>query len=101
MLLFLLVVAVFSIPSVQTRLGAYATTKVNTKYGTDIRIEKVGLRFNGDVALKNILINDHHDEILVAVAELNTSIISFTKIAENNLTFGAIDLFDLHFNIKK
>ncbi len=101
MLLFLLVVAVFSIPSVQTRLGAYATTKVNTKYGTDIRIEKVGLRFNGDVALKNILINDHHDEILVAVAELNTSIISFTKIAENNLTFGAIDLFDLQFNIKK
>ena len=101
MLLFLLLIVVFSIPSVQTRLGAYATTKVNKTYGTDIRIEKAGLRFNGDVALKNILIKDHHEETLISVAELNTSIISFAKIAENKLTFGAIDLFGFYFNIKK
>ena len=101
MLLFLLSIVVFSIPSVQTRLGTYATTKVNKTYGTDIRIEKAGLRFNGDVALKNILIKDHHEETLISVAELNTSIISFAKIAENKLTFGAIDLFGFYFNIKK
>ena len=101
MLLFLLLIVVFSIPSVQTRLGTYATTKVNKTYGTDIRIEKAGLRFNGDVALKNILIKDHHEETLISVAELNTSIISFAKIAENKLTFGAIDLFGFYFNIKK
>ena len=101
MLLFLLLIVVFSIPSVQTRLGAYATTKVNKTYGTDIRIEKAGLRFNGYVALKNILIKDHHEETLISVAELNTSIISFAKIAENKLTFGAIDLFGFYFNIKK
>ena len=101
MLLFLLLIVVFSIPSVQTCLGTYATTKVNKTYGTDIRIEKAGLRFNGDVALKNILIKDHHEETLISVAELNTSIISFAKIAENKLTFGAIDLFGFYFNIKK
>jgi hypothetical protein len=101
MLLFLLLIVVFSIPSVQTRLGTYATTKVNKTYGTDIRIEKAGLRFNGDVTLKNILIKDHQEETLISVAELNTSIISFAKIAENKLTFGAIDLFGFYFNIKK
>ena len=101
MVLFLLLLLVLSIPSVQTRLGTYATTKVNKTYGTDIRIEKAGLRFNGDVALKNILIKDHHQQTLISVAELNTSIISFANIADNKLTFGAIDLFDFFFNIKK
>ena len=101
MLLFLLLLLVFSIPSVQTRLGTYATTKINRSYGTDIRIEKAGLRFNGDVALKNIHIKDHHQANLISVVELNTSIISFSNIIHNRLTFGAIDLFGLNFNIKK
>ena len=92
---------VFTIPSVQTRLGSYATNKINEAYGTDIKIEKVGLQFNGDVELKNILIKDHHDAALISVVELNTSILSFTEMSDNKLIFGAIDLYDLSFHIHK
>ena len=76
-------VLVFSIPSVQTRLGSYATNSINETYGTAIKIEKVGLQFNGDVELKNILIRDHYDAVLISASELNTSILSFVKLAEN------------------
>ena len=99
-MLFLLFVFVLSIPSVQTGLGNYATNLINETYGTAIKIEKVGLQFNGDVELKNILIKDHYDETLISAAELNTSILSFVKLAENKLTFGDIDLYDLIFHIK-
>jgi len=92
---------VFTIPSVQTRLGSYATNKINEAYGTDIKIEKLGLQFNGDVELKNILIKDHRDSALISVAELNTSILSFTEMSDNKLIFGAIDLYDLSFHIHK
>ena len=99
-MLFLLLVLVFSVPSVQTWLGSYATSSINETYGTAIKIEKVGLQFNGDVELKNILIKDHYDQTLISVAELNTSILSFVKLAESQLTFGAIDLYGLFFHIK-
>ena len=100
MLLFLLLVLVLSIPTVQTRLGSYATNSINETYGTAIKIEKVGLQFNGDVELKNILIKDHYDAPLISITELNTSILSFVKLAENKLTFADIDLYDLFFHIK-
>ena len=44
-----------SIPAVQTRLGKYATKKINEKHDTNINIERVGLQFNGDVELKDIV----------------------------------------------
>ena len=99
-MLFLLIVIVVSIPSVQTALGNYATNSINERYGTAIKIDKVGLQFNGDVELKNIRIKDHYDETLISAAELNTSILSFVKLAENEFTFGDIDLYDLFFHIK-
>ena len=98
--LFVLLVMVCSIPSVQTRLGAYATTQLNSKFGTDINVEKVGLQFNGDIELKNILIKDHYNDTLIAVEELNSSIISFVKIQDNKLIFKDIDLYGLFFHIK-
>ena len=99
-MLFLLIVIVVSIPSVQTALGNYTTNSINERYGTAIKIDKVGLQFNGDVELKNIRIKDHYDETLISAAELNTSILSFVKLADNEFTFGDIDLYDLFFHIK-
>jgi hypothetical protein len=93
-------VLIFSIPAVQTALGIYATNQINETYGTAIKIEKVGLQFNGDVELKNILIKDHFEAPLISIAELNTSVLSFAKIANNTLEFGDIDLYSLFFHIK-
>ena len=99
-MLFIILLLVLLIPSVQTSLGAFATKKINSKYGTDIRVEKLGLQLNGDLELKNILIKDHHYDTLIAVKELNSSILNFAKLNENKLLFGDIDLYGLRFHIK-
>ena len=99
-MLFIILLLVLLIPSVQTSLGAYATKKINSKYGTDIRVEKLGLQLNGDLELKNILIKDHHNDTLIVVKELNSSILNFAKLNDNKLLFGDIDLYGLRFHIK-
>ncbi len=100
MLLFIILVLVLSIPFVQTRLGNYATEKLNSEFGTNINIDKVGLQFNGDVELKNIYIEDYKKDTLINIVELNTSILSFRNLYNGKLVFGDIDIIDLVFNIK-
>jgi hypothetical protein len=89
-----------SIPAVQTRLGKYATKKLNEDFGTNMNIEKVGLQLNGDVELKNIYVEDYKNDTLISIVELNTSILSFKKLYNNKLTFGDIDIEGLLLNIK-
>ena len=99
-LFFLILMLLLSIPSVQTFLGRYATNQINATYGTAINVEKVGIQFNGDLELKNILIKDHHNDTLIAADELNSSLLDFAKIKTNALVFDDIDLYNLRFNIK-
>ena len=100
LLLFFGLVLVVSIPAVQTWFGSYATERINKTFGTDIVVKKVGLQFNGDIELKNILIRDHKSDTLISINELNSSILSFTKINKNHLVFGDIDIYGLYFHIK-
>jgi len=100
LLLFIILVLLLSIPSIQTSLGRYVTEKINEDFGTNINIEKVGLQFNGDLELKNIYIGDHKKDTLISISELNTSIISFNKLYNGKLTFGDVDIDELFFNLK-
>lgn len=88
-----------SIPAVQTKLGKYATDWINEDFKTDINIGKIGLQFNGDVELKEILIRDFKQDTLISASELNTSIISFKNVFDGTLNFGDIDMEDLIFNV--
>ncbi|WP_232817813.1 translocation/assembly module TamB domain-containing protein [Winogradskyella tangerina] len=91
---------ILGIPAVQTKLGKYATKKVNEEFKTNITIAKVGLQLNGDIELKEILIRDHHEDTLINIGELNSSIISFKNLYNGKLNFGDIDIQDLLFNLK-
>ena len=89
-----------SIPSVQTYLGKKVTTRINEDFKTNINIGKIGLQFNGDVELKEILIRDYKKDTLISVVELNTSILNFRNVINSKLVFGDIDLEGLIFNLK-
>ncbi len=88
-----------SIPSVQTRLGKYATKRINEDYNTNINIDKIGLQFNGDVEFKSVLIRDFKNDTLISTSEINSSIINFKNLSDGILNFGDIDLNDAIFNI--
>jgi hypothetical protein len=93
-------VLILSIPPVQTALGKYATNKLNEEFGTNINIGKIGLQFNGDVELKEIYIEDYKKDTLIAIQELNTSILNYRNLSNGKLIFGDIDIIDLTLNIK-
>lgn len=91
---------VLSIPAVQTKLGKYATDRLNTDFKTDINIGRVGLQLNGDIELKEILIRDYKKDTLISIGELNSSIISVRNLINSKLNFGDINIQDLVFNLK-
>jgi len=76
------------------------TKRINDDYGTHIYINKVGLRFNGDVELKGIYIEDYKQDTLIGIEALNTSIRNYRNLYNNKLTFGDIDVIGLTFNIR-
>ncbi len=100
MLLFFILFLVLSIPAVQTKLGRYATDRINSDFKTNINIGRVGLQLNGDIELKEILIRDYKKDTLISVGELNSSIISFQNLLNSKLNFGDIDLQNVIFNLK-
>lgn len=91
---------ILGIPAVQTKLGKYATQKVNEDFKTNINIGKVGLQLNGDIELKEILIRDYKNDTLISIGEINSSIISFKNLYDGKFNLGDIDIQDLFFNLK-
>ena len=98
--MFFIIFLILGIPAVQTKLGQYATKRINDDFKTDINIGKVGLQLNGDIELKEILIRDYKKDTLISIGELNSSIISFKNLYNSKLNFGDIDIQNLVFNLK-
>ena len=88
MLLLLIFVIVFSIPSVQTKVAKRVTTYLNETYCTDINIERLGLNWKGQVDIREVYIADHHRDTLIYSQEVQTDVLNFLNILNNKLGFG-------------
>ncbi|SDB38453.1 Family of unknown function [Flavobacteriaceae bacterium MAR_2010_188] len=99
-MLFIILVLVLSFPSVQSSLGEYVTDRINNDFGTNINVKYVRLKFNGDIQLRNVYIEDYKQDTLINVNTLNTSIRSIRNITNGNLVFGDVELDELTFNLK-
>ena len=97
--LVVLLSSLLSFDYIQTGLGHYATIKLNERFGTDFNIGKLTFNFGGQIVFKDILIKDHNQNELIAVNQLETSILSFSSAVRSNLHFGVIDLDGLNFNM--
>ena len=92
MLFLLLVSILLSIPAIQTKLGDYATQKLNEDFNTNISVEKIDLSFLGNVQLKGVKIKDHHQDTLIFVKNLSTSILNAKKVLESEVNLGSISI---------
>ena len=88
----LLLIIVFSVPSVQTWAAQKVTDNLNETYGTDIHIKRIGLNWKAEVDIRDIFIADHHKDTLIFSHELQTNILSFRKLINGDLGFGDIAL---------
>ncbi len=91
-MLLVLIVIIFSIPSVQTWVAKKVTTNLNETYGTDIQVRRIGLNWKGEVDARDVYIADHHQDTLIFAKELQTNIISFQNLIKGDLGFGNIAL---------
>ena len=99
-LFFLFISLVLSISFVQTIIGNYVTKSVNEDFNTNIVINKVDLSWLGRVQLKNIEIRDHHQDTLIFVKNLSTSLVSAKRILENEVKLKRVSLEGVEFFIK-
>jgi hypothetical protein len=100
-LLFLFLMSiVFSIPGVQTRLARTLTKSLKKSYNTNIVIKRVDLSFLGSVRLKGVEIRDHHNDTLIFVKKLSTSLLNAKKVIDNKVNLGSVSLDGVDFHLK-
>ena len=96
----LLLVVVFSLPSVQTKLADRLTGYLNETYDTQIDIDRVGLNWKGAIDLRDLYIEDHHQDTLIFAGQLQTSILSFSTLLEKEVFLANVLLSDTKLFIK-
>lgn len=89
-----------SIPYVQTKIGAHYTEQLNNDFGTNITIEKIDLSFLGTVNLKGVKIRDHHQDTLIFIKKLNTSLMNVKRVLDNQVNLKNISLDGVDFHLK-
>lgn len=89
-----------SIPAVQTRLAASLMKSLKESYDTNIDIQRVDLSFLGVVQFKGIELRDHHNDTLIFVDKLSTSLLNVKKIMDNELDLGSASLQGVDFHLK-
>lgn len=101
LIVLLLVLAIaLNLPSVQTKLGQYATERLNKEFGTDITVEEANFTIFGGVKLKKVLIKDYKKDTLFHINVLKTNLVDVKKLLDGDLHFGEVRLDGLDFHIK-
>jgi len=85
---------------VQTRLARSLTKDLKESYNTDIVIQRVDLSFLGSVQLKGVEIRDHHNDTLIFIKNLSTSLLNAKKIIDNKVDLGSVSLDGVDFHLK-
>ncbi len=100
MLLFIILLIVFSIPAVQTSVARKITDSLRESKDVNISVGRVGVTYSGKVDLRDVLIRDHHDDTLIFSQKVITSLGSFTSLVNNNPTLGNTTARNLQFDLK-
>jgi hypothetical protein len=99
-LLLLVLFIALTMPFVQTKLAQYFVKSINDDFGLHMKVDGVQLTLFGGVKLKKVLILDHHNDTLIYVKRLNTSVLGAKKVLDGDLIFGDIALDGVLFNLK-
>ncbi|MFD2518573.1 translocation/assembly module TamB domain-containing protein [Salinimicrobium flavum] len=100
LLLFIILLIVFSIPAVQTSIANKITKSLKESKDVDIKIGRVGITYGGKLDLRDVLVLDHHMDTLIFSQKINTSLTSLTSIYNNNPTLGNTTATNLLLDMK-
>lgn len=90
-----------SLPPVQTLLAREAADYLNEEFGTDLSIGRLRLvPLTLDTRFKGIYLADHHQDTLIYIRSLKTSITHLRQLLRGNLEFGSFDVDGLHMKMR-
>ena len=99
--LFLVVIGLFSFSGFQTKLIQSFTDDLTKRTGQEVLIDKVSFKWNGKLKFSNFLVLDHHNDTLLFVKDISTSIEDFRKLNNNNYNFDRLETSTVLLKIKK
>ena len=86
--------------SVQTKIGTKVTRLLQDTFDVEISVAQIKIAVDGTLQLKGVLIKDHHNDTLISVSRLDTSIKRINSLVNNKLFLGDADLYDGVFHMK-
>ena len=64
-------------------------------------IEKINLNWDGSIEFRNFYLGDHHNDTLIYISKLNTSLKNLKNIKNRSFEFSDLDAQGLYLKIKK
>jgi hypothetical protein len=78
----------FSIPAVQTSVAKKLTNSIQERSDVKISVGRVSFSYFGKIKLNDVYVEDHHNDTLLNVRELRTSLLSVTNLLNNTPRLG-------------
>ena len=85
---------VLSSTKVQTLLANQLSSRFSKNYSNTIRLQQFALSLDGRVALKGLLLADHHADTLAFVHQIKLSIADLNALLDGDLRLHALTLID-------
>ena len=92
---------ILSTPIVQNRIVNRITKNLSEKLEGDIQIEKLELKFNGNLNVKGLRVKDHQDNPLIEVNNIVTSVTEINKLLNADLNFNQLNFEGLNIEVNK
>ena len=99
--LILLLFLILLIPAVQTQIAYYFVNKINAQSEQQFEVDQILMKINGQVELKKVRIQDHHQNPLLYIASMSTSIKDLKAIMEGDFGLETLDLEGLELYLTK
>ncbi|APG59523.1 N-acetyl-gamma-glutamyl-phosphate reductase [Christiangramia salexigens] len=100
-MVFIILLITFSIPAVQTSVAKKLTDSLKKNNDVNISIGKVSLGYFGNIKLRDIYVEDHHEDTLLTADEIRSSIISFRNLINNSPRLGDTRIKGLNMEMKR
>ena len=100
-LLFIILLIVFSIPAVQTSVARKLTNSLQENSDVNVNIGRVSISYFGDILLNDIYVEDHREDTLFTAKEISSSILSYSKLMSNAPELGDTRIEGLNMHMRR
>lgn len=101
LLLVIVVIGLISTSYVQTRIVNQLAQNFTKATQQQVSFEDLQLKWNGKLEFKNFYLEDHHNDTLLYISTLNTSLLNFKQFKQADFELSELSAKGVYLNLKK